>query len=409
MKILWLTPEFPCLRSGGQVRQFHLLRHLSRQHQVAVVSLFRPEEDGEVAALAALGVDVVTDRFQPALASCRVRSWLRFLFDSRPHLAHVYPLARLAPRVREIVPVFQPDLIHLEGLFTSELQKVVPGLPVVLDAQNVESVNLGRQQQQLTSPGRRLTSRLDLEKLKRWERKWLCRSTGCVAVSAEDAARLRRLAPRTPIYLVPNGVDVPAFAPPVAHPARQGLLFFGALGYAPNGEGLLYFCQKILPAIRATCPEVILTIIGRNAPAAIAALAGFPGVRYRGFVADVRPYLWRAAVCVVPLLAGGGTRLKILEALAAGCPVVSTRVGAEGLPLRPERELLLADDAQIFAEQVVRLLTQPALAAGMATAGRERALMYDWAHIAPRLERAYQATLERKQAAFCGKLAPGGK
>lgn len=406
MKILWLTAQFPCLRSGGQVRQFHLLRHLSRRHQLTVVSLLQPAEREAVTALAALGINVVVARFQPGrTGNRRLRSWLRFLFDARPHLAHVYPVARLTPLLAEVLPVFQPDLIHLEELFTAELQKLLERYPLVLGTQNVESVNLARQHQQITTSGRRLTSWLDLQKLKRYERMALRRSTACVAVSEADAALLHRLVPHTPVTVVPNGVDVPAFAPPAGEAHREGMLFLGTLDYEPNRQGLLTFCREILPLIRARRPRATLTIIGANAPSAIETIAELPGIHYRGFVPDVRPYLWQAAVCVVPLFAGGGTRLKILEALAAGCPVVSTPLGAEGLALRPERELLLAEDAPGFAQQVLRLLAEPALAQRLARAGRERVQRYDWEQIAPRLERVYQDTLRGKQPVTAA--APG--
>jgi glycosyltransferase involved in cell wall biosynthesis len=367
-----------------------------------VVSLLQPGEQDEVVVLERMGIDVVTELFVPGLhANHRFRSWKRFLLDLRPNYAHVYPIDMLAAQIQRVLPGLQPDVVQLEFLFTAPLQKLMPRLPVVLTEINVVSVNLARQRRHVQSVARRLTSRLDLEKLRRWERKWVRRSTACVAMSEVDAVILRHMAPQTPVYVVPNGVDVSAFARPPGARERKGMVFFGTLGYVPNREAALYFCRNILPRIRARNPDVTLTIIGGRAPDDVVALGSLPGVEYHGFVDDVRPYLWEAAVCVVPLLSGGGTRLKILEALAAGCPVVSTSLGAEGLHLRAGRDLLLADDVDFFAHQVLRILEQKRLAERLSRQGHETTRSrYDWHSITPLLEQVYGDVLDGNTGAL---------
>jgi glycosyltransferase involved in cell wall biosynthesis len=167
------------------------------------------------------------------------------------------------------------------------------------------------------------------------------------------------------------------------------LLFFGTLSYGPNADGLVWFCEQVLPRVRQSKPDVRLEVVGLDPPPRVTALGRLPGVQVTGFVPDIRPKLWSATMCVVPLLAGGGTRLKILEALAAGCPVISTTVGAEGLELMDGKHLLIADDPEEFARDVVALLESDALRHRLADAGRRAvAEKYDWQEIAPRLEAA---------------------
>jgi glycosyltransferase involved in cell wall biosynthesis len=210
-----------------------------------------------------------------------------------------------------------------------------------------------------------------------------------VAVSERDAALLRAMSPAARVHVVPNGVDGEWFAPLGECRAAEELLFFGSLSYGPNVEGLAWFCQQILPRVQQSRPGVSLEIVGFNPVPGVAALGELPGVKVTGFVPDIRTRLWSAALSVVPLRSGGGTRLKVLEALAAGCPVVSTSLGAEGLSLKDEEHLLLADTPDEFARDVLRLLASPGLRRRVAEAGRKAvAQNYDWRQIASLLDAA---------------------
>jgi glycosyltransferase involved in cell wall biosynthesis len=175
-------------------------------------------------------------------------------------------------------------------------------------------------------------------------------------------------------------VDVEYFAPPAQAAASADLVFLGSMDWSPNVDGMLYFTEQIWPAITAALPECRLSIVGRTPPRSIVALAERDSrIQVTGTVPDVRPYLWGGKVSIVPLRIGGGTRIKIYEAMAAGIPVVSTSVGAEGLPLTSGETIFLADEPQEFARRCVELLQDSALRSSMSQAARELvASQFSW-------------------------------
>jgi glycosyltransferase involved in cell wall biosynthesis len=210
-----------------------------------------------------------------------------------------------------------------------------------------------------------------------WRRMWRFERDECrrfdqvIAVSAADAGTLEREYGIGEVGAVPTGVDTEFFTPTAGVvPDPLELVFTGAMDWMPNEDGIRWFVSDVLPLVQQRLPGATLTVVGRNPPESIRALAGRdPRVRVTGTVPDVRPYLENAAVVVVPLRVGGGTRLKIYEALAMERPMVSTSIGAEGLPLEDGVHLSIADDAPAFAGAVVSLLQDPDAASRMAQAG----------------------------------------
>jgi glycosyltransferase involved in cell wall biosynthesis len=217
--------------------------------------------------------------------------------------------------------------------------------------------------------------------------------------SEREAAIVRSLAPDTPLVSVPNGVDAGYFAPQAdTLPDPASIVFSANLGYRPNVDAALYFVREIFPLILRQCPEAIFTIVGTGAPAEIQQLAS-RRIIITGRVPDVRPFIAKAAVFVVPIRYGSGTRLKVLEALAMRMPVVSTSLGAEGIPVLDGRHLLLADDPEPFATSVLRLLEDRSLARTLATCGRDMVLQeFRWEHLARRLDVLHGQALERAAA-----------
>jgi glycosyltransferase involved in cell wall biosynthesis len=196
-----------------------------------------------------------------------------------------------------------------------------------------------------------------------------------------------------PIAIIPNGADVAGALTAQATPEPDTLIYPGALSYDANYDAMLHFVHAILPRIRAQRPQVRLRITGWVTAEQQAALAA-DGVEWTGYVPDVRPLVARAWSEVVPLRLGGGTRLKVLEALALGTPVVSTSKGVEGLELEPEQHLLLADTPAEFARATLRLLAEPALRARLAVAGRQIVRAnYDWRQIGGQLNQLLAATV----------------
>jgi len=399
-RILWVTPQFPCIYSGGQARQYHLLRYLCQKHSVTVLSLIQKNEIREIQELLDLGVEVITEVFHPSTINGkwgnRIQSWSQILFDPWPNFARTYPISILQNHLSNILVTKKPDIVHIEGLFSAHLVKTIKHIPCVLTEQNVESLNYDHQRRLTNSVPRRLSGWIESQKLFYWERKMLLKHKACIAVSEDDACYLQDLVPHLSLYIIPNGVDASHFSPPDGKETqRKGLLFFGNLGYRPNIDSLIFFVQEIFPAIKVQAPEVKLRIVGPNALPVITAMDGLPGIEFIGFVEDIRPYLWQAQVCIVPLRSGGGTRLKILEALAAGCPVVSTSIGAEGLDLIDGQDLCIADDPENFANTALMLLEDPNQQERLRKTGQQTVTQkYDWGIIAPRLELVYESVIE---------------
>jgi glycosyltransferase involved in cell wall biosynthesis len=235
---------------------------------------------------------------------------------------------------------------------------------------------------------RRLYGGMDWRKLRREEEQAWRDHDGVTVCSPNDLERLAAVAPAARAAVIPNAVDLEHYRPLPTHPAPdpRTIVFFGSQGYAPNADAILHFLDRIWPQVQARAPEPRLEIIGPGAPPEVQARRG-PQVEVAGFVDDLRPRLARAAVVIAPLRMGGGTRLKILEAMAMGRPVVSTSLGAEGLEVEHGVELLLADTPETFAAAVGDLLADPERARRIGEAARARVeQQYSWRAASERFE-----------------------
>ena len=213
-----------------------------------------------------------------------------------------------------------------------------------------------------------------------------------IAVSDADASALRRLVPGLDVTVVPNGIDTRAYAPkmPGRRSPVQFIVFTGTMDFRPNVDAVLWFARRVWPLIRAVVPDVHFTIVGQRPHRRLNALRQDSSITLTGWVEDVRPFIADAAVYVAPLRMGGGTRLKLLEAMALGKPVVATSLGAEGYPITDGHELVLADAPAEFARAVVTLLQSPGRCSELGKTARafvER--RYDWRVIVPALEQVY--------------------
>ncbi|HEX6608098.1 MAG TPA: glycosyltransferase, partial [Chloroflexia bacterium] len=284
------------------------------------------------------------------------------------------------------------------------------GVPAVLDLHNVEYEVLGRVAAGGGAPLRRLYNWAEYRKFRRAEPQLWRRFATLLVTSERDGALVRRHLPGARPVVVPNGVDTGFFRPPPpgAGPepgAGPQIVFTGMMAYYPNHDGALYFAEAIWPAIRQALPAARWLIVGVEPPSEVRALDGTAGITVTGRVDDVRPYVWRSGASVVPLRMGGGTRLKIVEALAMGQAVVSTAVGCEGIAVDPGRNLLVADDPAAFAAAVVDLLRDPARAAAIGAAGRTLAEReYSWPVVVrPMLEAWAAATTSGQWSVVSGQ------
>ncbi len=397
-----VTPFLPSPpRFGGQQRIHALAAGLARAHDVSVLSLVDPGEPGLEQSLKATRAycEEVVAVPGPKRAAEGVRKRLLQLGS----LVSPWSYERVVHRERALqealdrllaagrFDVVQLELAHMAGYRIGDARR----RPVIcLDEHNVEYEIVRRTAEAEASPLRRAYSTVDWRKVRREERAAWERVDGCAVTSPRDRQHVLADAPGTRTEVVPNGVDVDYFRPgDRLRREPRSLLFFGAIDYYPNTDAILYFLREVMPRLRAHYPGVSLTIVGRKAPEAVLAQAG-PDVRITGTVDDLRPWLERATVVVVPLRIGGGTRLKIVEAMAMGKAIVSTTLGAEGLDVLPERDLLLADDPVRFAAQVGRLLDDTSLVDWLGDAGRRLVeAHYGWHASVERLVRLYERLL----------------
>lgn len=384
------------------MRQYYLIRALAQRHHIGVVSFLRPEEERELRSLQELGVDLFTVPFTPPERrrgwKNRWESWSNTLFSFTPHFANIYPIDRLVPVLQNKLDEHQWTLIHFETLNTAPLSTGLGDIPWVMTAQNVESANAFSQARRDNKATYRLKAHLEAVKLKDWERKWVERSPVCVVVSELDKERFLEFAPRGNYFVVPNGVDAQGYQPSSGiERSKERLLFFGNLGYPPNVTGLAWFIDQVYPRIKEEIPAVTLEIVGAHATQDWINQVHIEGIHFTGFVEDIKPALWSSTLCIVPLFSGGGTRLKILEAMAAGLPVVSTTIGMEGLDLRPGKDLLVADGMDEFADAVIMLLKNPHFSLALSKNALDRVSQeYDWSKVVRRLEEVYAFIIDKK-------------
>ncbi|MBI2468907.1 MAG: glycosyltransferase [Candidatus Rokubacteria bacterium] len=395
MRILWVKMGglWP-LNTGGRLRSFHIISELSERHRVTLLTTHGPgdEPEGLRRQLPRCEQVVSLPHAVPKSGSARfaialLRSWLSPL----PVDLWKWRVAALRDEVSRLVRARAVDLCVADFLFAVPNVPLGGPVPVIFFAHNVEHMIWKRLSQVESSAWRRALLELEWRKARRCEARACARARLTIAVSAADRALLGAVAPGARVGAIPTGVDLSYFAPNGTGEAAPRLAFTGSMDWYPNEDAVLYFMDAILPRIRHEMPQVSLTVVGRNPTARLRAVAAEAGVRVTGTVADVRPYVAEAAIYVVPLRVGGGTRLKIFEALAMGKAVVSTGVGAEGLDLVPGTHFLRADDPAEFARAVVSLLRDPVQRKALGTAGRRLVEQgYSWSHVA----RAFEARCE---------------
>lgn len=388
MKLLLLTPQLPYPpRQGTALRNWGLVRHLGRAHTVTVLSFAEP---GQAVAepLRAACARVVTVPLPRRTRADRLRG----LLAPEPDLAQRLASAPMAQALSDLLAAERFDLVQVEGLELARYLPLAAGTPVLYDAHNAEYVLQRRAfATDLRQPRRwprALYSALQWPRLKRFEARTVRAAWAVTCCSTEDAAALHALAPeRARPVVVANGLDVAEYAAAEVAPAAPTVVFTGKMDYRPNVDAVTWFAEAIWPRVRARLPVAEWLIVGQQPAPAVRALHGRAGITVTGAVDDIRPYVARAAAYIAPLRMGGGTRLKLLEAMALARPIIATPIGAEGFAVRHDQELLLADAPAAFAEAVVRVLNDPALARRLGQAGLAFATAhYDWRVIIPALE-----------------------
>ncbi len=410
MRVLLLSPWLPWPpRDGARIRILETLRHLARSHRVTLVAAVRDRKEAAGAGrLADVCERVVTGlvRGRPSSALPRL---LGGLARRRPWVQSFHYSPALARRVRALAARGRYDIVHVEFPFLApylDAARACARTPAVLSMHNIESLRLGREPCRGSGIRRRLAIAWDRRFFPGWEQAAVARFDGVTTVSDLEREWVRRHCPAVAVELVPNGVDTRWFRPLAVRAARPSIVFTGAMSHPPNVDGALWFCDTMWPLLLRARPELRFVIVGRSPHPRLLALRGRPGVEVTGEVEDVRPYLAAASVVVVPLRSGGGTRLKILEAMAMARPVVSTRLGAEGLEVTDGGDVVLADTPQEFILQVLGVLESPARGDQLGVAGRRLAeTRYDWQVCLQGLDRLYDRLVSRADGERPGRAA----
>ena len=360
MRILWVNSNFmhPTTK-GGQIRTLEMLRHLHRWHEIHYVALQYPDQpEGparahEYSAKSYPFPHQVPDKRSPAF----IKQLAAGMFSSEPmSVSRFHP-----PGMRK----FLEDLIRRESFDSAVVDHIAPMAyfprrsGCVLFQHNVEFMIWRRHTQHAKDPFRKLFFGSQARRMFEFERN-ACREAGhVVACSEVDNRLMRESFGISNVSDVPTGVNLEFFAPPPA-PTHQttapDFAFVGSMDWLANQQGVLWFAREILPLIRRKRPNATFAVVGRTPPPSIQALASDPGITVTGTVPDVRPWFWESAVSVVPLLVGGGTRLKIYEAMAARSAVVSTAIGAEGLEYNHLENIRIADTPEDFAAHCLDLV-----------------------------------------------------
>ncbi len=380
-RVLAITSELPWpLNTGGHLRTFHLLRSLAKQFDVRLVTVIEPDDVQQIEPLRNIGIDVRAAVVAPRRPWHELPRIVSAALRREPYVLYRrHDRGELRQLVRSELARETPDAVYLDHLDPFVFQPLVPeGVPIIADLHNVYSRLTDRVADEHRGP-KRVYLRREAKLLARIEQRVSRAADVVMTVSSEEQQTFRGLGGRD-VRLVPNGVDCAAYSPLPTGRTEEvpTLLYLGAMSWQPNAKAAEFLAREVLPKVRDHYPDARLQLVGRNPGASVLALRQLPGVEVAANVPDVGVYLERASLLAVPLDSGGGTRLKILEAFAAGLPVVSTSIGCEGIDATHGEHLWIAERDR-FAEALCDAIARPDLAARLAASARELAWnQYDW-------------------------------
>jgi len=400
MRVLFLSTWFPYPPdNGSKIRVYYLLRALAERHEVTTVA-FHSAGNGHMPPQPIPGLEQV--RVIPVYAD-------PFRFVSLPPIAKfaspvpvsLWPAAEMGRAVQCLARSKRFDAVVGFQAPVACYALLLSGAARILDVDTALSYQMYERYTKQHELAARLRAWVSWQKARFWEGVLLRQFQVCTVVGAQEVGLLDAMVDRraSQIIVIPNGVDCEHNQPGLASVRPNTLIYNGSLTYSANYDAMRYFLAEVYPLIRRQEPGVSLTITGSTVGVDLAGLKLDDSVRLSGYLEDVRPAVASASVCVVPIRQGGGTRLKILEAMALGTPVVATSKGAEGLDVVDGEHLLLADDPMTFADRTVQLLRDPALHQRLAVNARKLVEeRYDWAQIGQRFVELVEETAKRHAA-----------
>jgi sugar transferase (PEP-CTERM/EpsH1 system associated) len=401
MRILWLKTELlHPVDKGGKIRTYQMLKELKRDHEITYLTL----DDGSAGADARKLASEYCHELDCIRHEQREKFSAGFYFDlatnlssSLPYAVKKYESNAMREEISRLARQKKFDVIVCDFLAPAVNLPAHVDCPVVLFQHNVEAIIWKRHYEVQTNPLKKSYLHRQWRKMERIEQTICQRVDAVVAVSSEDRETLEREYNLEKVYDVPTGVDTDFFRPDAnTRQHENNLVFTGSMDWLPNEDAISFFVAEIMPRIKEKIPGMTLTVVGRNPSNSLLELSKFdPAVIVTGRVEDVRPYMDQAAAYIVPLRIGGGTRLKIYEAMAMEKAIVSTTIGAEGLPVDDGQELLLADSPEAFADTVVKVLTGAKVAAelGQRAAAKVRD-EFGWDRVAREFSRICEEVVE---------------
>jgi sugar transferase (PEP-CTERM/EpsH1 system associated) len=401
VKILWVKagglvpPDI-----GGKIRSYHIVKQLARCHEVTLFTFYAAFPDDPHAELQHLLHRSICLPLQiPERGT--IGDYLNLGRGIASGLAYSvvkYCQPQMRKQLQELTRANHFDVIVCDFVLPAEIIPWEAPCPKVVFTHNVEATIFKRHHEVAANPLWKLICLREYRSMERFERTQLNRADRVLTVSNADRDAFVSYLPVNKIDVIPTGVDIDYFRPgdqSSENPAE--LVFTGSMDWMPNEDGIFYFVEEILPAVRARIPEVTLTIIGRKPSERLKQLAArFAGIHVTGRVEDIRPYVDKGAVYIVPLRVGSGTRLKIFEAMAMGKAIVTTTIGAEGLPVNSGKDVLFADDPSQFAKAVIQLIVNPEQRRRIGQAARQLVEEhFSWSSVAAVFESALQQACEQ--------------
>jgi glycosyltransferase involved in cell wall biosynthesis len=402
MRILFLSTWFPYPPdNGSRIRAYHLLRALGDSNQVTLVA-FRPVDRGDNGQCLSPELNL-RDVHPVPVDPFRYVNIPQVLKFSSPIPLTGWPSKLMRQTVAKVVDSGKWDAVVAFQSPAARYALQLPGVTRILDVDTAYSYQAHEYTVCEDHPIARLRTWVSWQKTYRYEARLFRRFQACTVVSSKELDYLKAMtsASNSRVEVVPNGVDCQHNHPGLAQPQPNTLIYNGALTYSANRDAMRYFLGKVYPLIKQQVPDVSLTITGSTSGVDLSGLAIDESVRLSGYVVDIRIPVSQASVCIAPIRQGGGTRLKILEAMALGTPVVTTSKGAEGLDVTSDQHLLIADKPAEFASQVIRLLRNETLCQRLTINARrlvERC--YDWPQVGDRFVDLVEDVVSRN--------APGG-
>lgn len=402
MKILWLSHFVPYPPKGGPYqRSYNLLREAADQNDVYVLAMqhkrtTHPESEIEKAK-SELGV--FCKEIHVVDISYKTEVWpmyktaLKTLISKYPFNVEIFMSSEFQVRLKELQGRVEFDAIHFDTIGMAYYFGNSGLTPKVLNHHDIESSRIKRRIGREWNPLRKAYFLMEAMKLETYEKKTCHLFQNNICVSDLDKKRLKDISPDSQIEVVENGVDTEYFEQLYDINKQNTLIFAGRLDQFANRDGMMYFCTKVWPQLKEKVKNMKFIIIGSNPPEKLIEISKQDSnFQLLGYVDDVRPHFTQATVCICPIRTGGGTRIKILDALAMGMPIISTTIGCEGIDVTPEKNILIANKPADYIQQTVRVLNDQALRVCLSKNARRLAVdMYSWKVIGRKLNNIYSS------------------